>query len=167
LNHLDGLAMGVFLARTAPVWQRWAPRWRAACGALGAAVLTATILLAGPLLMGLGSVWAITGLSVGFGLVLVGVESLRLPAAPRWGIFQVAVLSYGAYLWHGLLVRVIERAELTLGSWPLDLLAYLAATLAVAWVTYVTVEQPGLRWRDRLLTRLAARERHKSGMAPG
>jgi peptidoglycan/LPS O-acetylase OafA/YrhL len=167
LNHLDGLAVGVFLARTAPVWQQWAPRWRAACGALGAAVLTATILLAGPLLMGLGSVWAITGLSVGFGLVLVGVESLRLPAAPRWGIFQVAVLSYGAYLWHGLLVRVIERAELTLGSWPLDLLAYLAATLAVAWVTYVTVEQPGLRWRDRLLTRLAARERHKSGMAPG
>ncbi len=167
LHHLDGLAVGVFLAKTAPAWRRWAPRWRAACGALGAGVLAATILVAGPFLVGLGGVWAITGLSVGFGLVLMGVESLRLPAGPRWGIYQVAVLSYGAYLWHGLMVRVIERTGVTLGAWWLDLLAYLAAVLVVAWVTYVTVELPCLRWRDRLLTWFEARERQKSGVVLG
>ncbi|WP_163990477.1 acyltransferase family protein [Pyxidicoccus caerfyrddinensis] len=159
LHHLDGLAVGVFLAKTAPVWQRWAASWRAACGVLGAVVLAVTVGVCGPLLAGVGALWVFTGLSVGFGLLLVGTESIQLPAGPRWGIYQVAVLSYGAYLWHGFVVRGLERTHLSLGAWPLDLLVYLGATLAVAWVTYVAVEQPGLRWRDWLLARFEARAR--------
>ena len=157
LHHLDGLAVGVFLAKTAPVWQRWSLSRRGACAVLGIAVLAVTVGVCGPLLKGTGALWVFTGLAVGFGLVLVGTESMRLPAAPRWGIYQVAVLSYGAYLWHSLVVRVLDRTHLSLGAWPLDLLVYLGATLAVARVTYVTVEQPGLKWRDWLLARFESR----------
>jgi peptidoglycan/LPS O-acetylase OafA/YrhL len=125
---------------------------------LGVAVLAVAIGRAGPLLLDGAGVWLFSALAAGFALVLVGVESMKLPAAPRWGIQQVAMLSYGAYLWHGPVVRVFERKHLTLGAWGLDLLAFLGATLAVAWVTYVTVEKPFLRLRDRLLPRPVARE---------
>ena len=151
--HLDGLAMGVFLAKTAPAWRPWSAARRTACGLLGVAVLALTIGQGGPLLR----VWMVSGLAAGFALLLVGVESARLPAVPRWGVQQVAVLSYGAYLWHAPVVRIFERLHLSLGAWGLDLLAFLTATLAVAWVTYVTVEKPCLRLRDRLLSRLESR----------
>ena len=165
LHHLDGLAVGVFLAKTAPVWQRWAPSRRTACGVLGAAVLVLTIGVCGALPVGVYGLWVYTGLSLGFGGLLVGIESMQVSAGPRWGIYQVAVLSYGAYLWHGAVVRVIERTGLSLGAWPVDLLVYLCATLGVAWVTYVTVEQPGLKWRDRLLARFETR-REEAPLSP-
>jgi peptidoglycan/LPS O-acetylase OafA/YrhL len=165
LHHLDGLAVGVFLAKTAPVWQRWTSSRRTACGVLGAAVLVLTIGVCGALPAGVNGLWTYTGLSLGFGGVLVGLESMQVSAGPRQAIYQVAALSYGAYLWHGSVVRVIERTGLSLGVWPVDLLVYLFATLGVAWVTYVTVEQPGLKWRDRLLARLEAR-REEGAFSP-
>ncbi|WP_426750226.1 acyltransferase family protein [Myxococcus sp. Y35] len=155
-QHLDGLGIGVFLARTAPTWKVWPQRWRVACGAFGAGVLALTLWRYGAFVTAASHVWISTGLAVGFGGVLVGLESLRLPPWPRWGTYQVAVLSYGAYLWHGLMVRVFERLGLSLGAWGLDLLAFISAVLGVAWVTYVAVERPCLRMRDQLLARWAS-----------
>lgn len=151
--HLDGLGVGVFLARTAPHWRSWPARWKAASAALGLAVLAVTLGVYGPTVLGHAYVGLYTGLSAGFGLLLVGLESWRLPSWPRRAVYAVAVTSYGAYLWHGLVVRVFERGHLTLGAWGLDLLAFIAVTLLVSWVTYVAVEKPSLRLRGWLLTR--------------
>ncbi|MCY1036340.1 acyltransferase [Corallococcus sp. BB11-1] len=151
-QHLDGLCAGVFLARTAPTWQRWPARARALCGVLGLATVVAMLGVCVPRLQQLGGVWLITGLAVGFSGLLVAMESLRLPTAVRWPVYQVSALSYGAYLWFGPIVRVFERRGIA-GPPALTLLAFLAATLAVSWVTYQAVEQPCLRLRDRLLAR--------------
>jgi peptidoglycan/LPS O-acetylase OafA/YrhL len=151
--HLDGLGVGVFLARTAPRWRSWPASWKAASTVLGLAVLAATVGLYGPTLLGHSLVGLYMGLSVAFGLLLVGLESWRLPSWARRAVYGVAVTSYGAYLWHGLVVRVLERSHLSLGAWGLDLLAFVAVTLLVSWVTYVAVEKPGLRLRSWLLER--------------
>jgi peptidoglycan/LPS O-acetylase OafA/YrhL len=149
--HLDGLAVGVFLARTAPRWQGWSARRKTVSALLGVGVLAAALGTWGPQLLGHARVWYFTVLGVGFGLVLVGVESLRLPSWARRGVYAVAVTSYGAYLWHGLVTRAFDRSGFTLGGWGLDALAFVAATLLVAWGTYVVVEKPGLRLRRWLL----------------
>ncbi|WP_255203802.1 acyltransferase [Myxococcus sp. AM011] len=151
--HLDGLGIGVFLARTAPTWRGWPRHWRTACAVAGVGVLALTVGRYGAIVTTSSHVWVFVGLAVGFGAVLVGIEPLQLPRGLRWGVYQTALLSYGAYLWHGLVLRVIERMDVRLGAWGLDLLAFLALTLFVAWVTYVTVEKPCLKLRDWLLTR--------------
>jgi peptidoglycan/LPS O-acetylase OafA/YrhL len=149
--HLDGLGVGVFLARTAHGWRDWPARWRVASAGVGLGVLAATLTLCGPTLLGHARLWVFTGLSVGFGLLLVGMEPVRLPPWVRRVVYAVAVASYGAYLWHGLVVRVIERSGFTLGAWGVDLLAYLGAVLLVSAATYLGVEKPGLRLRRWLL----------------
>ncbi len=149
--HLDGLAVGVFLACTAPRWQGWAVRWKVASAVTGLGVLSVTLALCGPTLLGAARLWVFTGLSVGFGLVLLGMESVQLPAPVRRSVYAVAVTSYGAYLWHGLVVRLFERSHFTLGAWGLDLLAFVGATLLVSALTYRLVEKPGLRLRRWLL----------------
>jgi peptidoglycan/LPS O-acetylase OafA/YrhL len=149
--HLDGLGVGVFLARTAPGWQDWPKRWKTASAVTGLGVLAATLARFGPTLLGPARLWVFTGLSVGFGLVLVGMEAVRLPARVRQAVYAVAVTSYGAYLWHGLVVRAFERSGFTLGWWGLDLLAFVGGVLGVSAVTYAAVEKPGLRLRRWLL----------------
>jgi peptidoglycan/LPS O-acetylase OafA/YrhL len=159
--------VGVFLAKTAPSWRAWPAAWRVACGGLGVGVLAATFAVCGPRLSptdGL-SLGLYTGLAAGFGLLLVGLESARLPRGLRWPVYQVAVLSYGVYLWHGLVVRVMERTHLSLGAAPLTFALFVAASLLPAWVTYLAVEKPCLRLRDRLLARQAAREEARGGAA--
>ena len=151
--HLDGLGVGVFLARTAPRWRTWPRRWKAASVGLGVAVLAATLAPYEPARVGHHFIWLYTGLSVAFGLLLVGLESWRLPPWARRVVYAVAATSYGAYLWHGLVVRAFERSRLSLGAWGLDLLAFVAAVLLVSWATYVAVEKPGLRLRGWLLKR--------------
>ncbi|WP_225413872.1 acyltransferase family protein [Stigmatella hybrida] len=149
--HLDGMALGVFLARTAPTWRQWPAAWKTACTLLGMGVLSATLALCGPTLHGSARVWVFTGLSVAFALLVVGLEAMRLPSWARKAVYMLAVTSYGTYLWHGLVVRVLERTHLSLGFWGLDLLAFLGITVGVAWATYQAVEKPGLKLRGWLL----------------
>ncbi|ADO69398.1 acyltransferase family protein [Stigmatella aurantiaca] len=145
--HLDGMALGVFLARTAPHWRQWPARWKAASAALGVGVLAVTLALCGPTLLGHARVWVFTGLSVGFALLVVGLEAMRLPRWARKAVYTVAVTSYGTYLWHGLVVRFFDRMNFSLGFWVLDLVFFLAVTVGVAWGTYLAVEKPGLKLR--------------------
>jgi peptidoglycan/LPS O-acetylase OafA/YrhL len=149
--HLDGMALGVFLARTAPTWRQWPSAWKRASTGLGLGVLAATLALCGPLLQGAARIWVFTGLSVAFALLVVGVEAMRLPTWARKAVYLLAVTSYGTYLWHGLVVRVLERTHLSLGFWGLDLLAFLGVTVGLAWATYQAVEKPGLKLRGWLL----------------
>ncbi|MCP3104747.1 acyltransferase [Myxococcus sp. K15C18031901] len=157
-QHLDGLAVGVFLARTSATWRDWSRTSRLACAFLGGVALLVTVVRWGAVVTTTSHPWIHAGLAVGFGGVLIGVESLQLARGFRWSVQQVALLSYGAYLWHGLVVRVAERMGVSLGLWSLDLLTFLLITLGGAWVTYFTVEKPCLKIRDAILERWKLRD---------
>ncbi len=136
------------------VWTAWSPERRRLLGMFGACFVcgylawspawilgSATHGKFGPLLLG-----------AGFACLLVGMKGRTVP---RWAVSPVermAVYSYGAYLWHGLLVRVGSRAfESPSLPWWAAFIAFVAISFAVAVVTFHLVEQPFLWLRDRLL----------------
>lgn len=152
--HLDGIAIGVFLGRSERVWTAWSSERRALLGLLGAGFVcgylawspawilgSATHGKFGPLLLG-----------AGFACLLVGTKGRTIPRWAAKPVERMALYSYGAYLWHGLLVRVGSR----LFEWPgvpwwAAFIAFVVISFAVARVTFHLVEQPFLSLRDRLL----------------
>jgi peptidoglycan/LPS O-acetylase OafA/YrhL len=61
----------------------------------------------------------------------------------------MALWSYGAYVWNNLLAREFQLRWR--GSWTIGMLAFVLGTFAVAWITYVCVEVPGMRLRRQVL----------------
>jgi peptidoglycan/LPS O-acetylase OafA/YrhL len=147
LAMLDGLAIGLFLAATQGTWSSWPQTVRRAIGVAGA-----VLLIAGPMqLPEFPTVpWQVaflySALAVAFGALLVAAEG-RGETPRGWSfITKLALWSYGAYLWHFLLVRALDRAALPL-PWPVHIGLYLAATLGLSALTYVAIERPGMRLR--------------------
>jgi peptidoglycan/LPS O-acetylase OafA/YrhL/4-amino-4-deoxy-L-arabinose transferase-like glycosyltransferase len=95
--------------------------------------------------------------AIGFLVVLpVALAGATLPRSLRWlgsrPMVVLGVLSYGIYLWHeGVLDIYRDTRDLPVftGSLPAALLATIVGTVAVAAVSYVLVERPALRLKDR------------------
>jgi peptidoglycan/LPS O-acetylase OafA/YrhL len=160
-THLDGLCVGLFLASTEPIWQVWPGSYKRGIAAAGLLLWLATC-------AGFGAtpgrnVWTAVLtyplISAAFGLLLVGVRSLALPRLFHRSIESIALWSYGAYLWHGLVLRAVDRSSGRLGSWPVQATCFLVGTFAAACVTYYVVEKPSLDFRDRLLAARRSRLR--------
>ncbi len=110
--------------------------------------------LAVPLLMELGwdnqgaMVWGITVVELATMVLLVAAQQrsglvydmLSAPALVRLG-----TLSYGVYLWHYPVVRYL-RADF---AWPVVVVLALAISVALAALSFHTVERWALRYRDR------------------
>ena len=95
-----------------------------------------------------------------FALMLVGVRGLVLPHLFHRVVEPIALGSYGAYLWFGLVSRLVDRSSRRLGgNWPLEAACFIAGTFALACVTYHLVEKPMLALRDRLLAARVSTER--------
>ncbi|MBS0414488.1 MAG: acyltransferase [Proteobacteria bacterium] len=110
--------------------------------------------LAVPLLMGLGwdssdaLSWGMPAVEGAAVVLLVAVQRQRgliwrMLSAPA--LVKLGQLSYGVYLWHYPVVRWL-RAEL---PWPWVVLLGGAISLALAALSYYTIERWALRWRDR------------------
>lgn len=121
----------------------------AGLGALGlAALIAAAVGLRGsePLVYRGGLfVLALCSVAVIAALVLApdGPLSRALGSAPLRGL---GIVSYGVYLWHWPLYLVLTPERTGWEGWPLTALR-LAATLAVATLSYHALEQPVRRWR--------------------
>jgi peptidoglycan/LPS O-acetylase OafA/YrhL len=161
-THLDGLSLGLVLAATERVWSAWPARrkrgialcglllWVASCAALGpsAGRNSWTAVLLFPLV------------SAAFALMLVGVRGLVLPRLFHRVIEAIALWSFGAYLWFGLVSRLVDRSSGRLGgNWPLEVACFVVGTFAFACVSYHLVEKPMLILRDRLLAARVSAER--------
>ncbi len=146
-TRASGLLMGSLLAcllREQPAWFG-ALRQRMAHGMW--------LVFAVPLLMAHSwdnmdaMVWGITVVEGGTLMALLAVqrehtllhEMLRAPA-----LVWVGRLSYGVYLWHYPVVRYL-RTDL---HWSLTVALGLAISLALAALSFYTVERWALRWRD-------------------
>ena len=93
----------------------------------------------------------------GFLVTEVAVVALIAAAAhddrgPVSRVFELAplcalgLISYGVYLWHWPVYLVLDQARTGLNGWPL-LLVRVAATLVIATVSYMVIEQPVRRGR--------------------
>lgn len=98
---------------------------------------------------------------VGFTMVLLGVV-LAHPWAQRTidnpVVRKLGDISYGLYLWHCLVIGFcVTTLQLPLGgagAFVAKLAVVLTATIALAWISHVTIERPAIEWARR---RTAAR----------
>ncbi len=148
LTHCDGILLGCGLASARRAWS-----WRLSPRLAGLAALPLVALLAcvvfgsyhSPLSHAVGTVLAT--LSTGF---LIEVVVLERPA-PLAASFRSPFLSatgkrsYGLYLYHWPIFLGLGIGR---GEWALAAIGTGLAFL-VAWISFVWVEQPFLRWKDR------------------
>ena len=73
-----------------------------------------------------------------------GTAFLALPP-----LRAIGLVSYGVYLWHPLVFAGVQHFG---PDWPLagKIVVGLGVTAAVTWLSWVVVEKPALRWKDRL-----------------
>jgi peptidoglycan/LPS O-acetylase OafA/YrhL len=151
--HLDGISIGVFVAAAEPTWSRWA--WRKYLAPAGVGLLAVVCATLGPAPGGstTAALFLFSLISACFALVLVSVRGMALPRLPAIAVERIAVWSYGAYLWHALVSRAVDRSATYIGSWGGQVGVFVVVTFGVAALTYRFVEQPVLSLRDALLRR--------------
>ncbi len=147
--HLDGIAMGLFLAATQNHWRSWSVFKKRGLAAASLALLAIVFAFASPNLTDVSVIWVFSGLALGFSGCIPWVYELKgKDSIFHKMVFYIALWSYGLYLWNNLVFRFAEH---------LPLPAYLQGIIAWALVfvcsacTYYGVEKPFLRWRNRLL----------------
>lgn len=153
--RLDSMVWGVLM-----VWVRnYRPQWFSQIAQAGFAP-GLVIFAAGVTLLVDQQRWDALAMFAGHTVVVIGA-SLLIPVCEslppfRWGLLNricggIALVSYSAYLYHGMLVTLLERWFGVATSWPMlggVLLLYMGTVFGVATVSYLLVEAPVLRWRD-------------------
>jgi len=90
--------------------------------------------------------------AVGFALIVAAVAAGSGPSigwlSARPLVF-VGVISYGVYLWHLPLLLVAREAGVLPHDLAPRLLTVLGLALAAAWLSWVAVERPAMRWAAR------------------
>jgi peptidoglycan/LPS O-acetylase OafA/YrhL len=102
-------------------------------------------------------------LVVGSGLALTAVLAAENRAARVLRILApVGVISYGIYLWHWVILGILEGHGMIRISWwfsePSWLLATLilfALTIPIAAASWLFVERPAIRWSSRRVRRFS------------
>ena len=150
-SHADGLMAGALLAAVWTGASRW---WEELPAGARRALLAAAVALLGaliaradwtsPWMSGLGYV----AVSLTVVLVLLALGSAQPSLLGRLlsirALVWVGTISYGLYLWHFPVLRVLQDWEV--GGWPL-VLAGFALTFVLAAASYHFVERPLLRRR--------------------
>jgi len=153
--RLDSMVWGVLI-----VWMRnYRPQWFLRMVQAGFAP-GVVIFASGVTLLVDQQRWDALAMFAGHTVVVIGA-SLLIPVCEvlrpfGWALLNrvctsIALVSYSAYLYHGMIVNALERWVGAATSWPIlcgMLLVYMAAVFGVATASYVWVEAPFLRWRD-------------------
>ncbi len=142
--HLDGFAFGLILS-SKDHWREWRiPKFSGIIVAIALAFATWKIGYS-PKSIFLVSLYP-SILSFGFSLLLICSFQWKIPTWLHYPIQQIAMVSYGAYLWNNLLLRVFHRYSLP-GNWLMYSVAFIFGTLILAKITYHLIEKPGLQLR--------------------
>ena len=150
--HLDGIAMGVFLAKTKGVWLNWNRPVKIILGLIGTFLVTYFPYTTPYVLPGYSSVWMFSVLAIGFSMVLIALHNIKVPRACSKPIELIALWSYGIYLWNGLVIRLFHHLKLGINDY-LIISVFCLISILVAIPTYYFIEKPFLKLRDKLLAR--------------
>jgi peptidoglycan/LPS O-acetylase OafA/YrhL len=171
-THADGLLIGCALAAGTLLWRDLpdritgrATRWvgPAALVALAVAVATVDLLSRWIYEWGYFVIVVVTAALVA-DLYAGGFTSRLLHHEP---LVFVGRISYGLYLWHWPVYLVLNGGRIPWAFVPLTLLRLTVSGLC-ALVSFVLVERPFLRLKDRLEPALLARNRNRSAdLTPG
>ncbi len=150
--HLDGIAMGVFMAKTKNSWLNWSREVKILLGLIGTFLVTYFPYTTPYFLPGYSSVWMFTVLAIGFSMLLVALHDIKIVKPISKPIEFIALWSYGIYLWNGLVIRLFHHLKLGTNDYLIILIFFLTS-VCVAIPTYYFVEKPFLKLRDSLLAR--------------
>lgn len=149
-TRMDGISLGVFLAFTQDYWK---PFVKDSCNSIFLISLIGFVLSLvyfGHTPLGMKAVFVYSTLSLfSAGMVMAG-NFIRIPLASHSFFFWVATLSYGAYLWNNLFMRVIIKFAHNL-HWGLSLVIFLGLTFVTSYVTYRIIEAPFIKLRAKFL----------------
>lgn len=152
LYHLDGIAFGVFLARTRTLWKEFPVKWRRWGGLFGLFLVTYFPYTTDYVLPGTSMVWMFSLLAIGFSLILVAFYDVKISKVIYVPMQKVALWSYGIYLWNGLIIRIFHKLHLNMSDYLIVIIFYLVS-VAAAIPTYYFIEVPFLKWRDQFLNK--------------
>jgi peptidoglycan/LPS O-acetylase OafA/YrhL len=152
-THMDGIAVGLFLAATSKRWMKFGESRKIGLTLLGFLIAVPTMLYTGHGLHGLGVLTTFPLLSIGFGLILVGTYGWGSDTILFRFIQKIALWSYGLYLWNTPVLGFLKRLNGQF-HWSLNWLIFFIVTMVLSGITYYTIEETFLKLRNLLLKKI-------------
>lgn len=153
-NHLDGISMGVFLAKTYDFWKEFSRTNRNILGVLGFGLVFIALYQSGLSMRGPIFIYSFTLLAFGFGLLLICFHDFKLNKLAYIPVEKIALWSYGIYIWNHLLIRKFEHTTITM-PWYTVGLAFTLLSIGSGASTYYTIEKPFLNLRNKILAKMS------------
>lgn len=149
-TRMDGISLGVFLAFTQDYWR---PFVKKSCNLIFLSSLlgfSLSLIYFGHTPLGVKAVFVYTVLSLfSAGMVMAG-NYIKLPSASQSSFFWIATLSYGAYLWNNVFMRIFVNFGQNM-HWALSTILFFTLTFVVSYLTFRIIETPFINMRSKFL----------------
>lgn len=149
-THLDGISLGVFLARTQSVWGGVVKKRGNSFFLLGLSLFLLTLWWVKSHPAGIQAVLSFTLLSLSAGICLMGAYYLKVSKKVFTPIYWLSITSYGLYIWNNLFQRFILKYAASL-HWSLGVVLFLLLAFIAAFCTYFLIEKPFMNLRKKFL----------------
>jgi len=153
-THMDGIAVGVFLAATSSTWLNFSSKIKYVLTTAGLLISIPTMLYAGHGLHGVGVLTTFPLLSIGFGMILVGTYGIGSDGRVFRIIQKIALWSYGLYLWNTPVLGLLKKLNGKF-HWSINWIIFFVTTFVLSAVTYYLIEEVFLKLRNSLLRKIS------------
>ena len=149
-THMDGICFGVILAFTQHHWIDYIRRYKNIFFGVGLFLLILVLFLTGKTPKGSMATWAFTYISLSASLLVMSGMFLNVNKKITPLFYWISTLSYSAYLWNNLFMRVVSKYCSHL-HWLLSSIIFLSLTFLASYFTYIMIEKPFIKMRNRFL----------------
>lgn len=153
-THLDGISFGVFLAATETKWKDFSKRYYLLLTSIGLIGLSLTMFFSGHTPSGIYIVLCFLLLSIFSSILVMGGLHIKVNKYIYKYVYWCAATSYGMYLWNNAFMR-FAATKLSNMHWLLVLFIFLGATYFMSYLTFKFIEEPFMKIRNRVLSKLS------------
>lgn len=147
MSHLDGIMLGVFLAATKERWWKFSKSNSLPLSLIGGLGFCFCLWWMKPVPLGVRGILSYSLLAIFGGIALMGALHLNFPGVWKKSLYWIATLSYGAYLWNNLFMRVLEKYFNHL-HFIIVYLVFFILTFVAAYISYKLIELPFMKLRS-------------------